>query len=118
MKGLRINKAPRNHELNLASLKVFKRNDTISDENTLELDTAVSSLIAFQNQGGQIWNVLACIRFACNPEASVAVFREFFEKLNQGNEVVIGSLNIVVLESRVEVVRVANTSRGLEEQEV
>ncbi len=97
---------------------MFERNNTISDENTLELNTAVSGLIALQNQGSQIWNVLACIRLTCNPEASVAVFGEFFVKLNQGNEVVIGSLNIVVLESRVEVVRVTNTSRGLEEQEV
>lgn len=70
--------------------------DSVSDQDALEIDLFGFEGVVDVDKGGQIGNVLACVRFSCNPEDVIRVFRVFDEEVEQGIEIVHQSAGIII----------------------
>lgn len=110
-----------NHILSLALVEVaiFEVHDSVADQDSLEVDwVGAGVLVELIDQYSQVWDVLAGIGLASDPESVLQVLRIFLEEINQSIHVIVGSCEVEMFIVGVQVVGVAYASRGLEEEQV
>lgn len=97
---------------------VSEIDNTVADEHTLHVEFLVSWGVGVQvvviDPHGQVWDVLACVGLAGNPEGIFTILGIVSEEELEGLEVIVGGVEVVVLVGGVGVGRVADTTGRLQ----